>query len=188
MSETWKDIQGYEGFYQVSSLGRVKSLARRVPNNGSYQDRPEKILSQSTHYKNGYKSVVFTVNRKQKRLLVHRLVLMTFNPIEENLEVNHIDGNKDNNCLFNLEWSTRKQNVNHAFDSDLMCVGESHHNTFLKEKEVAHIKFLINKGCSNRDIALKYKVKTSLIYSIKRGRTWKKVKPCKKEVCFANER
>ena len=108
MEEIFKDIEGYEGRYQVSNLGRVKSL-------GNDKSRKEKILKP---HKDGcgYLQVGFHQNCKTKWYRVNRLVLMTFSPVDnmENLEVNHIDENKENNMISNLEWVTHKENMNHG--------------------------------------------------------------------------
>ena len=107
--EIWCDIKNYEGRYQVSNLGRVKSL---VDSNGKFR---EKILRpfKNSH---GYLYVDLWKGGERKRYKVHRLVLMTFNPVDgmENLEVNHLDENKENNHLSNLEWTTHKDNQNHG--------------------------------------------------------------------------
>ena len=106
MEEIWKDIDGFNG-YQVSNLGRIKSLKKsNVP-----------IIMKQQLTRKGYYNVHITANDgSRKSCQVHRLVLKTFNPCDnmDNLEVNHIDENKTNNCLSNLEWSTRIQNVNHG--------------------------------------------------------------------------
>lgn len=102
--EIWADISGYEGKYQVSNLGRVKSL------NYSHTCK-EKILK---HKKNryGYLTVNLCSNGKLKMFSIHRLVAQSFIPNTNNLpEVNHKDENKENNCVENLEWSTRKYNL-----------------------------------------------------------------------------
>lgn len=105
MEEIWKDVVGYEGFYEVSNLGRVRSLREHVPKG--------KIL---TPFDNGgYDRVTFRINYKQKNLLVHRLVAKAFIPNPCNKEVvNHKDGNKKNNCVSNLEWVTKEENTVHA--------------------------------------------------------------------------
>lgn len=105
MQEIWKDIEGFDG-YQVSNLGNIKSLKR--PNNPI-------IMKQQIN--KGYNLVHLTANDgTRKQCQVHRLVLKTFNPQVnmENLEVNHIDENKQNNCLDNLEWVSHTENVNHG--------------------------------------------------------------------------
>ena len=102
MKEIWCDVKGYEGLYQVSNKGRVKSLAR-VDSLGRRVN--ERILSPGKD-RDGYLFVVLTKNGEHKKYLVHRLVLMAFNPVDniDNLQVNHIDEVKTNNHLSNLEW------------------------------------------------------------------------------------
>jgi len=115
-SEIWKDIKNYEGYYQISNKGRVKSLNRIVPH--SYSGKltlPEKILK--LHKKsNGYYTVSLCKNtRKGIRFYVHRLIAEAFIPNPQNyIEINHIDGNGYNNSLSNLEWCTHSYNMNHA--------------------------------------------------------------------------
>ena len=112
IKEEWRDIVGYEGLYAVSNCGRVKSL-ERLDSLGRRVN--EKILSPSKDG-NGYLYVNFYRNGERKMYKVHRLVLMTFNPVDniDNLQVNHIDENKTNNHLSNLEWVTCKENCNHG--------------------------------------------------------------------------
>lgn len=100
MREIWKDINGFEGLYQVSNLGRVRN--KRI------------YLSQKTNNK-GYKLVDLYKENKRKQLLVHRLVAIAFvpNPQNHNI-VNHIDENPQNNHAYNLEWCTQKYNMNYG--------------------------------------------------------------------------
>ena len=108
MKEEWRDIKGYEDLYQVSNLGRVKSLK---DNKGNYR---EKILSNSTTTQ-GYLFVHLYKNGKVKLFTVHRLVAMHFIDNSNNYkEVNHKDENKSNNCVENLEWCTREYNNNYG--------------------------------------------------------------------------
>lgn len=120
MDEIWKPVDGYEGLYEVSSLGRVKSLTRT-------RRQPAKNGSTSTHtyegrilhpvrQNNGY----LNVNLCGKVVGVHRLVAAAFIPNDDNLpQVNHLDGNKANNVAENLEWCTAKQNTRHAISMGL---------------------------------------------------------------------
>lgn len=114
--EVWKDIKCYEGLYQVSNKGnirRIKFVNRMVTK--------EKItylkLNKNT---GGYLSVVLYKNGTHKRYLVHRLVAQAFiENIENKIEVNHIDGNKLNNHVSNLEWVTRSENMKHSYSMGL---------------------------------------------------------------------
>lgn len=110
----WKDIRGYEGIYQVSSKGEVKSLCRTARVHGnSYRTVPERILKQSTS--SGYKSVVLCRDLTYTKFLVHRLVADAFIPNPKNLPcVNHRDANPSNNDVNNLEWCSHEYNSNYA--------------------------------------------------------------------------
>ena len=103
MEEIWRDIAGYKGLYQVSNLGNVKSLNYN-------RTGKERVLKPKTN-RNGYLQVVLSKDNKQKFFYVHRLVALHFIPNTNNLpEVNHIDENKSNNCVTNLEWCSSKYN------------------------------------------------------------------------------
>lgn len=116
-NEVWKDIQGYEGIYQVSNLGRVKRLAhediyyRKDTNIQCHRPVGEKILKLSpTH--DGYLDICLRRDGKDSYYAVHRLVAAAFIPNFENKsQVNHIDGNRSNNAAHNLEWCTCQENV-----------------------------------------------------------------------------
>ena len=104
--EEWIDIPGYKGLYQVSSLGRVKSLPK-------YHSKRERILKGEMD-KDGYIKVVLCPNSyKREKRFVHRIVAMAFIENGNNgYEVDHIDGNPSNNCIDNLRWVTHKTNIN----------------------------------------------------------------------------
>lgn len=114
MTELWYDIKGFEGYYQVSNTGRVKSLSRRVIHARSKSlKRNEKILSFQTAGK--YLTVSLCKNSIITRILVHRLVAQTFIPNPDNKQfVNHKDGNPCNNHFDNLEWCTASENKLHS--------------------------------------------------------------------------
>lgn len=120
--EIWKDIKEHEGYYMVSNLGRVKTLDRwrNCPLNKKIKYlRKGKILKQMKD-KSGYLLVSLYKNKKARRWLVHRLVAETFIPNSENKpQVNHKDGNKQNNNVENLEWCTPQENTIHAFNNKL---------------------------------------------------------------------
>lgn len=113
--EIWKDIQGYEGLYQVSNFGRVKSLDRYVNAKlGSKMMRKGVIMTLQTSHK-GYNVVMLHKNCKGHQQQVHRLVAIAFipNPLNKP-QVNHMDCNKKNNHISNLEWATQDENMHHA--------------------------------------------------------------------------
>lgn len=110
MKEIWKDIKNYEGYYQVSNLGRVRSLPRYDSNNHRLKGR---ILK--TTIRSGYYNLNLSKGNKRKSYQVHRLVAMAFIPTDDySLFINHIDINRLNNKVSNLEWCTQKENVNHS--------------------------------------------------------------------------
>lgn len=113
--EIWKDIKGYEGVYQVSNLGNVKSLSREVKIGKNKRYIGEKVLTPIKR-KDGYVCINFT-HIKRKQYFVHRLVAETFFGVNSYLVVNHKDFNRSNNKLENLEFCSQKENIYHS------CIG-----------------------------------------------------------------
>ena len=107
--EEWRTVNNTNGLIEVSNLGRVRSLLRGEPF----------VLKQGINHK-GYKRVSITIDRKKKTYFVHRLVANAFIPNPKLLpQVNHIDGNKENNSVNNLEWVTNQENAVHAIENGL---------------------------------------------------------------------
>lgn len=140
IAEVWKDIQGYEGLYQVSNLGRVKSLGRFIDRlvYGNYWQEEKILKPNKTKY--GYLIVELRKNKKPKSFLVHRLVAITFIPNSENKpEVDHINADKTNNSVNNLRWVTAKENVRNPLNM-MHLIGKNHpmfgkkHSEETKEK------------------------------------------------------
>lgn len=119
MEEVWKDIPGFEGYYQASNLGRIKSLGTITKYRP--QEKVLKLATTSLWYKRVH--IGHAANRRTWG--VHRLIAITFIPNPDNKpQVNHIDGNPSNNRVENLEWCTAKENIRHSYDK----LGKKAHN------------------------------------------------------------
>lgn len=116
MEEIWKDIEGYEGIYQVSNLGRIKTLPKIINSISGGSFRKEQIISPVIQ-KSGYAHIGLWKNSKCKQVRVHRIVAQHFcynpDPIHKN-QVNHLNENKLDNRACNLEWVTAKENTNYG--------------------------------------------------------------------------
>ena len=114
MVEVWRDIKGYEGQYQISNLGRVKSLQRW---SGTQFYNREKLLNLHINKKNGYVYVWLSKNGKGKNIRVHRLVAEAFiENLNNYTDINHKDCDRTNNNVENLEWCTRSYNIKYSFE------------------------------------------------------------------------
>ena len=169
--EIWKDIKDYEGAYQISSKGRFKSLARR------YSPREEILKPFLT--KDGYEMVELCKNNKAAHKRVNRLVAIAFIPNNQNKpQVNHIDGNKLNNCVENLEWVTNSENQIHAYKTgiEVSRKGEKHGMAKLKDCEAKEIKNIYSKGgITQLELSKIFKVSQSTINRVTSGNNWKHI-------------
>lgn len=160
-TEEWRDIPGYEGVYQVSSFGRVKRFYRKS----------ERVLACSTG--SDYLRLKLSMNNRQHQRTVHSLVAEVFLGERPNgWHVNHIDGNKLNNALTNLEYVTVAENARHAYRLGLRLVGEACAQSKLTAFQVCQIRALHTLGFTNPLIARIFGVDTSTIHYVLIGRNW----------------
>ena len=168
--EIWKDIPGYEGRYQASSLGRIKSLERKVRGENPYTRKeffrtvPERILRPGRFCKSGHVSVV--LGRGTAGMPVHQLVAFTFlGPRPERLDILHINGNPLDNRAENLMYGTRTENI-----LDVYFQGKAWRK--LTIYDVVEVRKMLKAGMTGADIALKMGVSQDCISKIKRRKTF----------------
>lgn len=177
--EIWKDVVGYEGYYKVSNIGGVKTLARELPYNRNKNFktiRPEKVLKQKNTTK-GYLTVTLQVDKSRRYVGVHRLVKEAFHGKGSNDKkyINHKDGDKKNNNIVNLEWCTPKENIHHARDVLKSYYGEAGGRALLTNKQVLDIRKNYkpySKGYMG-EVAKKYKISKRQATKICYGLAWK---------------
>lgn len=174
MIEEWKDVEGFEGMYQVSDMGRVKSLPR-------FKRKTERILKPSPST-TGYLLVgLRKPGVKVKSMLVHRLVLIAFNPIgcADTMTVNHRNFNTEDNRLSNLEWCTQEENNRHYLEygerHETQNVGEKHHLSVLTEELVLEIRSKHSSGQSGNSLSREYSVGEGTVRQIVNRVTWKHI-------------
>lgn len=174
MSEQWKPIKGYEGFYEISNFGRVKSIKRVVTSktkNGKPSTKmlKERILSlqKST---NGYVQVGLSKEKEVRIYRVHRLVADAFIANPDNLpEVNHIDEDRTNNNADNLEWCTHEYNNNYG---NKPAKGEKNGMARLNKTQIQEIRRRRASGESLKSIAADYGISLNHVCNISQGKRW----------------
>lgn len=172
MLEVWKDIEGFEGIYQISNIGRVKSL-QRIRYNTLSENIKERILKPVLNTE-GYHQVALYKDGKNQHPKVHRLVAIAFlSNISLKQYINHIDGNKENNCVNNIEWCTAAENNFHTHRVLNKCCGSTHHFSKLSELDVNKIKLLFVEGNTIASIAKLFNVSQTSISNIKNKKAYR---------------
>lgn len=175
-TEIWKEIKGFEGYYQISNLGEVKSVKRVVIRSNKMKlSVKERFMKQTLCQ--GYYYVDLFKEGKKTRSFIHRLIALHFidNP-QNKPSINHINGIKNDNSISNLEWATQKDNIIHAYGAGLMdsSLGENSNLSTLKEKQVIEIRNLYNSGLTNKTkIGSMFGVTRGAIRSIVNHKSWK---------------
>lgn len=161
--EEWRPIKGYEGLYSISSHGRVRSEAKKIPvPNGGIRNHPQKMTALEKMDK-GYLRASLCTNASINKVLVHRIVAEAFIPNPSAYEqINHIDGNKANNIVTNLEWCTQEYNQHHAIEHGF--------RTGITTSQIAHIQDLLNQGLGPTEIGELFGKAQQTISDIKAGR------------------
>ncbi len=174
--ETWKDIKGYEGSYQVSDKGNVRSLDRHIQSR--YGTRKIKgCFLKKLCDKDGYHKVNLKQSQKGKNCFIHRLVAIAFIENDKNKpQVNHKNGVKNDNNVENLEWVTLSENRQHAYDTGLQNGlnrrGSKSNFSKLKKEDVYNIRKLLKNGIKQKCIASIYKISQSGVSTIKKNKNW----------------
>jgi len=175
-NEIFKPIMGYEGKYEISNMGRVKSLKRKqkTKSNG-FAIRKGKIIKTSSTGK-GYLQIKLSMDGRERSFSVARLVAIHFIGLPETgRQVNHIDSDRKNNNINNLEWVKQQQNSDHRMAYGKVIRGEDVKQSKLKEEDIVKIRKLL-KNHTVREIASKFKVSHPTIVYISQKKIWKHVK------------
>lgn len=182
--EKYKIIPNTNDRYEISDLSNIRRVKSRVKNspNGGTRSVGGKVLSQKTK-KNKYKEVALYINNQKCTMkYVHRLMYETFvGEIPSTHQINHIDGNKSNNLIDNLELVTPSENMKHSYHvlgNKLKAMkGQDHRNAKLSDDEVILIKKMYSEGVPSRDIHKSFSNKVSLssLRKVCYGLTWKHI-------------
>lgn len=163
MKEKWKVIEGFSK-YLISNTGRVKNIVE--------------LRDLKFYNCKGYSKIeLINDNNKDKKVFVHRLVALNFIPNPSNKpQVNHIDGDKNNNNIENLEWCTASENIKHAFKEGLSLKGEDLHNSKMTEEKVILLREMYDSGeFLLKELAEEFNISISVAWNIAKRNTWKHI-------------
>lgn len=169
--EEWKDIPNYEGKYQISNIGRLRSLKHRWG-----KRKQPKIMSLTTTA-DGYKRGYLTKDGKTKGISVHRLVAMAFIGMPKKKKcINHKNGIKTDNRPSNLEWCTREENIQHSVEMGMHVRGERHADARLCKEDVLDIRQKYKTGeMTSKELSKKYGVCQRHVHNIIARNKWKHI-------------
>ena len=172
MEEKWLPIQGYDGLYSVSNLGRVKSHPRYGTNKVN-QLYGGGVLKTRKSPKSVYPSVVLWKNNVSCTMPVHRLVAIAFlGQQPEGKEVSHLDGNRNNNAANNLAWETHVENMLRRRDHGTSRCGEGSHFAKLTERRVRELKRRMASGTTHLELARETGISRTTLRHIRLGNSW----------------
>lgn len=174
--EIWKDIIEFDNHYKINQFGIVIRKERLVNTGLSKTRKLKSKIKPPQNNGRGYMQIYVQINNVRKIEYIHKLVAIYFIPNPENkLEVNHINGIKNDNRVVNLEWATRLENQIHAKNNGLIPFGEKSWCCVLNDKKVLAIRRLhkINPNFNRTNMAKKLKISQGCIYGIIRNVTWK---------------
>lgn len=170
--ETWKDITGYEQYYQISNLGKVKSKERFFLRNGNKVCLPEKILATYISHA-GYLCIKLCKDAKTKHFSIHRLIAIHFIPfVVSKNHVNHINGIKTDNSIGNLEWCNHAENMLHANKTGLIVRNAKQYEAALKNViDTSTGKVYRTAKEASNDIGVKYNTLRSYLLGNRQNKT-----------------
>lgn len=178
-NEIWVNIKKYEGIYQLSNYGNIRTLEGffiKKRRGGKlemavYKEEKSRTLRKD---KNGYLRISLWENETVEWCICHRLVAMYFVPNPNNYPVvMHLDNNPSNSFFKNLRWGTQKMNIQQSIADGRWRFGGKNNKTVLSEIQIPEIRRLLNEGIPRRQIAKQYNVSKGAIENIRKGLTWK---------------
>lgn len=177
VDEIWKDVVGFEGYYQVSNLGRVRSVDRIILYKNGRQSFYKGQILKPRIARHGYYQLVLREPSVKKSFTVHLVVAPAFlGDRPKGFHVNHIDGDKLNNRVENLEYCSPKDNTHHAFRLGLCDtrIGDNHHGAKLRDSDIPVIRDRVLQGHTHKAIAEDYGVCAATISHVVAGRNWER--------------